>query len=99
MTNVKSDKYNAGVVAKLANLSLSDKDLVYLGNQLTISLNYVSKVQAQPTAHVEPTSQVTGLENIFRDDIVEPSLSQEEALKNAPHIYNGFFVVKAIFTE
>lgn len=96
---MKSNKYNARVVAKLANLPINEKDFVDLEKQLTVSLDYVRSVQKQPAAGVDPTSQVTDLEDIFREDVVEPSLSQEEALKNSPNVHNGFFVVTAIFTE
>jgi len=51
------------------------------------------------TAQVEETSQVTGMENVFREDEIKPSLSQDEVLANAPRKYKGYFVVEAIFEE
>ncbi len=96
---MKSNKFSADVVARLANLSLNKEDLDDLAKQLTVSLDYLRGVQDVSTTNVIPTSQVTGLENVFRADEITPSLSQEEALKNAPFVYNGFFVVDAIFTE
>ncbi len=96
---MKSGKYNAKAIAKLANLQLNQTDLLYVDNQLTVSLDYLQSIQKLPTKNVEPTSQVTGLENVFREDVIEPSLSQEEALKNAPRTHNGYIVVDAVFGE
>jgi len=43
------------------------------------------------TEGIEPTYRVVDLANIFRDDTTSKSLSQEEALKNAPRRENGYF--------
>lgn len=94
---MKSNKFDASAVARLANLTLTDEQLIELGNQLTVSLEYVGKLQELSTSGVMPTSQVTGLENVFREDEIIPSLSQEDALRNASRVHNGYFVVDAIF--
>ncbi len=60
-------------------------------------IEYVNKIQEINTENVIPTSQVTGLENIFREDIVKPSFSQKEALANATRKYKGYFVAKSVF--
>lgn len=89
-------KIDVSHVAKLANLPLSDKEKKKFEKQLSETLDYVNQLSEIDTKNVEPTSQVTGLENITRDDIVTPSLPQEEVLKNAKSKHNGFFKVKAI---
>jgi len=48
------------------------------------------------TKNVEPTAHVTGLENITRDDVTAPSLSQNQVLSNTEKTYQGFFEVNAI---
>jgi aspartyl/glutamyl-tRNA(Asn/Gln) amidotransferase C subunit len=50
---------------------------------------------------VKPASQVTGLENVFREDEVneKDTLTQDQALSNAPRKYSGFFVVDQILEE
>ncbi|MBI5620037.1 Asp-tRNA(Asn)/Glu-tRNA(Gln) amidotransferase GatCAB subunit C, partial [Candidatus Gottesmanbacteria bacterium] len=57
------------------------------------------KIQTLDTSNVPETSQVTGSENVFRDDEVDAGriLTQEEALSNAKRTHNGFFVVKSVF--
>ncbi len=83
-------------VAKLANLPLDGKRLDILRKQLTETLLYIERLNEIPTDEVEPTSQVTGLTNVTRDDTVSASLPQEAAVGNAPATHNGYIVVDAI---
>ncbi len=86
-------------VAKLANLPLTDAEVTKFEGQLSETLDYVDQLNKINTAGVEPTSQVTGLENVLRDDETRPSLSQDEALQNTKSKQNGFFKVKAILEQ
>lgn len=86
-------------VSKLANLPLSNKERVLFEKQLKDVLNYIAKLNEVNTDKVEPIGHVTDLANITRNDETRPSLSQDEALKNASKTYNGFFEVDAIFEE
>ncbi len=92
-------KIDVSHIAKLANLSLSTKEKAKLEEQLEETIEYVEELNNVRTEKTEPTSQVTGLENITRKDVVKPSLSQQEALSNAKSTHNGFFMVDAIFNE
>lgn len=92
-------KINVSHVAKLANLPLNPKDLKKFEVQLAKILDYITQLNKVNTENVEPTSQVTGLENVIRDDNPSPSLPQEEVLKNTKSQHNGMFKVKAIFEE
>ncbi|MEK7577423.1 MAG: Asp-tRNA(Asn)/Glu-tRNA(Gln) amidotransferase subunit GatC [Patescibacteria group bacterium] len=85
-------------IAKLANIPISEKQSEELIKQVGVTVAYVSKLQELPTDGVIETSQVTGLENVMREDVVDESrmFSQVEALKNATHTHNGFFVVDAV---
>lgn len=92
-------KINVSHVAKLANLPLTDAEKKKFEKQLEETLDYVNQLEEIDTKSVEPTSQVTGLENVMREDQTRPSLSQEEVLKNAKSKHNGMFKVKAILEE
>lgn len=83
-------------IAKLANLTISKEERKKFESQLYSVLEYVNKLKEIDTKNVEPTSQVTGLENVTREDEAKPSLSQDEALSNTKSKHNGFFKVKAI---
>lgn len=84
-------------IAKLANLSLTDKEVEIFSRQLSETLDYIERLKDLNTDKVSPTFQTTGLKNVTREDKIKPSLSQEEALKNAKSTYKGFFKIKAIF--
>lgn len=88
-------------IAKLANLFIDTGETQLFTSQLSAILNFVSKLQKIPTRNIEPTSQITGLQNIYREDENDRSriLTQEQALANAKVRYNGFFVVAAIFSD
>ncbi len=84
-------------IAKLANLPLTDKEIEKFRSQLSEILNYIGQLSEVETKNVEPTSQVTGMENVFRQDKAKSSLSQDEALSGAKNNHKGFFKVKAVF--
>ena len=84
-------------IGKLANLDLNKNALEKFGRELAEILDFVSKLSSVDTTQVSPLSNVTGKKNIFREDKVEASLSQKEALSNAPSTHKGFFKIKAIF--
>jgi aspartyl-tRNA(Asn)/glutamyl-tRNA(Gln) amidotransferase subunit C len=90
-----SIKIDISHVAQLANIPLSEKEKNTFEKELTETLDYIATLNSIDTKNVEPTSQVTGLTNVLREDEAHPSLSQEEALQNA-QTYNGFFKVPAI---
>ena len=72
-------------LAQLSNLQLSDEEVADLQIDLGNILNYIDQLGALDTTGVEPTYQVTGLENVWRDDSVERSVvSRETLLKLAP---------------
>lgn len=84
-------------MAKLAKLDLTQEDLNKFQRQLSDIINFVDQLSAMDTKKVIPTSQVTGLENVFREDEVRPSLSQQEVLANAKRKHKGYFLVDAVF--
>lgn len=86
-------------VAELANLSITGEETEKFEKQLSEVLDYIKKLDEVDVTGVEPTSQVTGLENISRPDESHPSLTQQEALSNAKAQHNGLFVVKGIFED
>ena len=83
-------------VAKLANLKLEESQLPKFGKQLEEILTYVDKLGHVDTKGIEITSQVTGLENVTREDKSAPSLTQKETLSGTSQTHNGFFKVPAI---
>jgi aspartyl-tRNA(Asn)/glutamyl-tRNA(Gln) amidotransferase subunit C len=85
--------------AKLANLPLTNSEKKVFAKQLDEILEYIERLKEVDTSKVEGTNEVNNLKNVWREDEVKPSLSQERALMNAKRTYNGFFVVPAIMEE
>ena len=101
---MKSMKITPAVVqkvARLAHLTITPQEQQKFATQLSSVLGYISKIQKLKTEGVEETSQVTGLTNVTREDVVDEKrmLTQEEALSNAKQSYEGYFMVPAIFEE
>ena len=89
-------KLNVPHVAQLANLPISKQEEKKLEKQLTETLSYIDQLSEIDTKNVQPTSHVTGLENITRLDTSEPSLPQSSALANTSKTHDGYFIVNAI---
>lgn len=86
-------------IAELARLNLSVDDVEKYKGQFNDILEYVGKLQEVDTANVQPTSQVTGLTNVYREDVVEESLPQSVVTALAPESQDGFVVVHAVFSD
>jgi aspartyl-tRNA(Asn)/glutamyl-tRNA(Gln) amidotransferase subunit C len=71
-------------VAKLARLELTDDETARLGAQLGQILEHAARVGEVAAADVEPTASPIARANVYRDDVPEPSLPVDEALRNAP---------------
>lgn len=67
-------------IAKLARLRLSDAEVKKYSTELTKILGYIEILNELKTDDVGPTAQVTGLENVLREDIVKPSEALPEDL-------------------
>ena len=67
-------------LAQLSSLQLSDDEIVSLQNDLGSILEYVKQLGELDTSGVEPTYQVTDLENVRRDDAVQQHAADREKL-------------------
>lgn len=83
-------------VAHLARLSLTPAEEEKFGAQLNHILGYIEKLKELDVSQIEPTAHAVPLVNVFRPDVVRPSISNEDALRNAPAKANGLFIVPKI---
>ena len=83
-------------VALLSRLELSDEEIANASRDLTNILHHINKLSELDLDGVEPTSHAIPLENVFREDEARPSLSNEEALENAPEQEDCCFKVPQI---
>lgn len=86
-------------LARLARIEMSEEELVSLSNEFTVILDAVARVQEVAGAEVAATSHPLPLRNVFRPDVVVPSLTPEAALSGAPAQEDGRFRVPQILGE
>jgi aspartyl-tRNA(Asn)/glutamyl-tRNA(Gln) amidotransferase subunit C len=78
-------------VAHLARLDLSEDEVDLFTGQLAAVLEHAADVAALDTSGVPPTAHPLPLENVFREDVVQPSLERDEVLAEAPDAEDGRF--------
>ncbi|MFS0732850.1 Asp-tRNA(Asn)/Glu-tRNA(Gln) amidotransferase subunit GatC [Microbacterium sp. 1P10UB] len=83
----------------LARIQLSDEEVERLTGELDAIVGNIAKVSEVATPEVPATSHPVPLENVFRPDEVGETLTQAEALSNAPDQADGRFRVTAILGE
>ena len=71
-------------LARLARLALTDDELEHFAVQLDVILTSVARVSEIAADEIPPTSHAVPLTNVFRADVVKPSLSAQDALSQAP---------------
>ncbi len=88
--------FDVKYVAHLARIALTADEQEKFGAQLSNILGYIEKLNQLDVSKIEPTAHAVPLVNVFRSDEVRPSLSNAEALRNAPASANGLFMVPKI---
>ncbi|KJR42994.1 Glu-tRNAGln amidotransferase, C subunit [Candidatus Magnetoovum chiemensis] len=83
-------------IAALARLTLTSEEIERYRKQLDSILLYMNKLNQVDTTNIEPTSHAVEMTSIHRDDAVKPSLTQTEALENAPDKTDKFYRVPKI---
>ncbi|MDQ7817167.1 MAG: Asp-tRNA(Asn)/Glu-tRNA(Gln) amidotransferase subunit GatC [Melioribacteraceae bacterium] len=86
-------------IANLARLNFEEKELEGFTIQFNDILSFFEKLNELDTENVEPLSHPIPNQNVFRDDILNSSVSQEEALKNAPDRSYEFFKVPKVINQ
>lgn len=82
MTQISRD--DVLTLARLSSLQLTDDEVDNMTKELSDILDYVKQLSELDTEGIEPTYQVTGLENIWRDDVVKEGIDSKALLALAP---------------
>lgn len=86
-------------LASLALIEMTDEELTAMASELDIIVASVETMSQKATVDIPATSHPIPLENVFREDVPVPTLTQEEALSGAPDAQDGKFRVPAILDE
>lgn len=98
--------FDVARLAGLARLELSTEERQRFSQQLPAILAYVSQLQTLDLDGIEETAQVTGLENVLRDDVYSSDVTdatrrvcRDALLAAVPAVEGNMVKVPAILTE
>ncbi|MGN6252123.1 MAG: Asp-tRNA(Asn)/Glu-tRNA(Gln) amidotransferase subunit GatC [Marmoricola sp.] len=86
-------------LADLARIDLSDDELDHLAPQLSVILESIASISGVAAGDIPPTSHPLPLTNVFRDDVVQPGLTADQALAGAPAQEQQRFAVPRILGD
>jgi aspartyl-tRNA(Asn)/glutamyl-tRNA(Gln) amidotransferase subunit C len=86
-------------VALLARLQLTEAEVASMTTELGQIVGYVDQLAEVNTNGVAPMAHAVEVANVFRDDVVTPSLPRDEALANAPHHDERGYLVPAVLGD
>lgn len=72
-------------IAKLAKINVAEDKLEQYAQELSNILDFFNDLQEVNTDDVPETSQVTGLENVSRPDIIQMSAIEKDLIECTPH--------------
>ena len=85
MTYISTDDVQH--LAQLSSLQLSDDETTSLQSDLEAIIGYIQQLSDLDTTGVQPTYQVTDLQNVWRDDVVNTyGVDRETLLSRAPEV-------------
>jgi len=94
VTNELIDK-----LARLSRLSFEAEEKEEIRNDLHKMISFVEKLNEVDVEGVEPLMHISNEVNVFREDVVQGSISREEALMNAPHHDGQYFKVPKVIKK
>jgi aspartyl-tRNA(Asn)/glutamyl-tRNA(Gln) amidotransferase subunit C len=83
-------------IAALSRLGMTEEDITHFGGQLSNILENFEVLKKVDTEGVPPTAQPNSLCNVMKDDVVAPSMPQEDVLANAPRRDGEFFRIRPV---
>ncbi len=86
-------------ISKLARLGVTDEEVEKFRLQLSDILEHFEALKQLDTTQTPATAQSIPLENVMRDDVIEPSYPPDDILANAPHREDDSFRVRAVLEE
>ena len=86
-------------VAHLARLKFDDSEKESIKKDLQNMIAFADKLNELNLDGVEPMIHMSDEVNVLRDDLVQGSVSREDALKNAPEHDDKFFKVPKVIKK
>lgn len=83
-------------IADLAHLAVTEEEVAMYTDQLQSIVTFANQLSELNTDDVKPTTHIMHQPNVLREDVQKQTITQEEALKNAPDKQAGYFKVPPI---
>jgi aspartyl-tRNA(Asn)/glutamyl-tRNA(Gln) amidotransferase subunit C len=99
MSTARIGREDVAHLARLARLAVTDAELDLFASQLGSILESVARVGEVAAADIPPTSHAVPMTNVYRPDVVVPSLPREDVLAGAPSVEDNKFRVPQILAE
>ncbi len=94
--NLKVSQDDVEYIAQLSRLTVPASEMEKFTEQFNQILNYADILEHIDTTGIPPTAHVLPVSNVFREDVVRPGATLEEALANAPAVHNDGFKVPRV---
>lgn len=99
MTNPTISNSDFAKTQTMAKIPLKPEEAKTIHAQLDEALKAIEVFNDLDLINVEPLAHPGGLKNVLREDLVTPSLTQQQALQNAPATHDGYIMVPGVFEE
>lgn len=99
MAHVELTLTDVDKIADLARLELTKAERQQFQRQLSAILDYVAMLEELDTQNVPPTAQAVPQQNIWREDVIQPSLPSEDVFYNATQHENQQFKIQSVLGE
>lgn len=93
---MKITKEQVTHVANLARLNLTEEEKEHMTKDMESIIAFVDQMNGLDIEGIKPTDHIIPVNNVFREDVVKPSMDVEELLRNAPAKENGCYSVPKI---
>ncbi|WP_026460573.1 Asp-tRNA(Asn)/Glu-tRNA(Gln) amidotransferase subunit GatC [Schaalia suimastitidis] len=97
MSRISTDE--VARVAGLARIALTEEEITRIAGELDVIASAVATVSEVATPDIPATSHPIPLSNVWRDDVVGPTLDRDEVMAQAPAAEDGMFMVPQILEE
>lgn len=86
-------------LAHLSRLTFNAEEKEGIKSDLKEMISFVEKLNEVDTSNVEPLLHITPHQNILREDVVEGSITREEALQNVPKTDGEYILVPKVIKK
>jgi aspartyl-tRNA(Asn)/glutamyl-tRNA(Gln) amidotransferase subunit C len=86
-------------VAYLVRLGISEEEVEKFSGQFSSIIDYFNMLNEVDTTDVPPASDIANAENVLREDVVKPSMSHTEFIKNTPQSERGYVKVPTVLGD